>query len=328
MSVCILLIQLCIVGSFEVAPRSQCCSKRSFEALALSIKNTRATRFFLLLTNGAKSNLSSFFSKRGLRHYKTDRMDMAISDFSAVILLAPKEAQPYINRADAFLAKHEYRRALCDYNAGIRLGLNHPVIHFNRGLANQGTGELVGSIADFTRSISLDPKYSNAYTARASIYRTLGDNRKALEDYNKSISVNPDSFIAVYNRGLLYKELNQYESAIKDFSHAIDCDSDNPLGFYRLAWELSTCASSRLRDGKSALKHAERACKLTDWRDPFCFTVLAAAYAECGNFDLAVKWQAEALSNPQYAAVSGEKALIRLNLYKHRLPYREKGNGR
>ena len=50
-----------------------------------------------------------------------------------------------------------------------------------------------------------------------------------------------------------------------------------------LAWLCATCPDAELRDGKTAVEHAHTACRLTDWKDPWYFGTLAAAYAECGN---------------------------------------------
>ena len=48
------------------------------------------------------------------------------------------------------------------------------------------------------------------------------------------------------------------------------------------------CARQRFRDGKSAIEHATRACKFTQWRVHAYFSTLAAEYAEVGDFPKAV----------------------------------------
>ena len=40
---------------------------------------------------------------------------------------------------------------------------------------------------------------------------------------------------------------------------------------------------------------AKRACELTSWGDPGMIAVLAVGYAECGDFENAVKWQTDAI---------------------------------
>ncbi|MEK7842393.1 MAG: hypothetical protein AAB197_06930, partial [Deltaproteobacteria bacterium] len=72
-----------------------------------------------------------------------------------------------------------------------------------------------------------------------------------------------------------------------------------------------------------ALEYAKKACELTDWKDPYKLDTLAAAYAEAGQFDEAIKWQEKALEFPEYPKDEREKADLRLKLYKEGKPYRE-----
>jgi hypothetical protein len=55
----------------------------------------------------------------------------------------------------------------------------------------------------------------------------------------------------------------------------------------------------------------------------FCIEVLAAAYAEAGDIDAAVKWQKQALADKEFVKANGEAARKRLELYEARKPYRE-----
>jgi hypothetical protein len=50
---------------------------------------------------------------------------------------------------------------------------------------------------------------------------------------------------------------------------------------------------------------------------------LAAAYAEDGQFDEAVRYQSKALENPGLGAVVRDDFRRRLELYKQRKPYRQ-----
>jgi hypothetical protein len=67
---------------------------------------------------------------------------------------------------------------------------------------------------------------------------------------------------------------------------------------------------------------------LTHWKDASALATLAAAYAEAGGFDAAVKWETKAIEllpsgDSDYEAWK----LARLKLYQEKKPYREQGNG-
>jgi hypothetical protein len=77
-----------------------------------------------------------------------------------------------------------------------------------------------------------------------------------------------------------------------------------------------------LRDGKKAVEHATKACELTGWNEATSLDNLAAAYAECRDFTMAVMWQKKALELgfPDKEKV---KARQRLKLYEAGKPYRD-----
>jgi hypothetical protein len=88
-----------------------------------------------------------------------------------------------------------------------------------------------------------------------------------------------------------------------------------------VAWVRATCPQDDLRDGSAALRDALRACELTDHAAPGYVDTLAAAYAELGRFEDAVKWQQKAAelapegSKPEYEA--------RLAQYRENKPFRD-----
>jgi hypothetical protein len=87
---------------------------------------------------------------------------------------------------------------------------------------------------------------------------------------------------------------------------------------------LATCPETKVRDGNKAIEFATKACELDSWKDGVLLDSLAAAFAETGKFDGAIKWQKKALESPtDFRMDDLEKARSRLNLYKQGKPYRD-----
>jgi tetratricopeptide (TPR) repeat protein len=92
-----------------------------------------------------------------------------------------------------------------------------------------------------------------------------------------------------------------------------------------LAYHWATAKKAEERDGKAALRFAKKAVELTNAKDPNILDTLAAAYAESGEFDEAVRLQLEAIS--MLKLDSNERRVpefeSRLELYRRHEPCRE-----
>ncbi len=125
-----------------------------------------------------------------------------------------------------------------------------------------------------------------------------------------------------YHSGRVWSEKKEYEKAIADYSEAIRLDPKHAGAHNGLAWILATCTDARYRDGGRAVELAKKACELSEWSDANVIDTLAAAYAEVGDFDAAVKWESKAIE------LLGDRKMkedlrSRLELYRERKPYRE-----
>jgi tetratricopeptide (TPR) repeat protein len=99
-----------------------------------------------------------------------------------------------------------------------------------------------------------------------------------------------------------------------------EVESGNPDLLRALAWLLATCRDPEVRDGHVAVTMAERAVQMNkneDMRHGF-LDILAAAYAEAGDFEKAIAAEKKAL-----ALVYDLGYLARLKLYESRTPHRE-----
>jgi tetratricopeptide (TPR) repeat protein len=91
-----------------------------------------------------------------------------------------------------------------------------------------------------------------------------------------------------------------------------------------LAWLLATCSDASVRNGKQAVEIARNACDLTKWGDWRYLDTLAAAYAETGDFESAIKFQKLAINLQNLVTNEDPNGLKpRLDLYQQQKPYHE-----
>lgn len=259
---------------------------------------------------------------RGLAALQAKDYDLAISCFSESIRLHPKDAIAYNNRGFANLKKGEYDQAIADFTEAIRLRPSFPLAYYNRADAYASQGEHDRAIDDYTEAIRLKPQMADAYNNRGSVYLVQDAYDQAIDDFTEAIRLNPTHPKAFLNRGAAYAEKDQYPLAIDDYAEAIRLNPNQAGALNGLAWLLATCPEAKHRDGPKAVENATRACELTEWTSPLALSTLAAAHAEAGAFEEAVKWQTKAIeaAPPDSDPTAAQS---RLEIYQAGKPYRE-----
>jgi len=218
--------------------------------------------------------------------------------------------------------KGDYDTALARFTEAIRLDPKYVPAYVNRGDIYKNKGDYDKAIADYDESIQLDPGHVPAYINRGLAYATMHRDDKAMADYNQAIQLDPNSRLAYINRGLLHEARSDYQDAFDDFQKAIQLDSGDAYACNNLAWLLATCPNAAFRDGRKAVEFANKACALTQWKNPSWVDTLAAACAEAGDFVQAIKWETRYLETPNLPKSNAADATARLKLYQARQPYR------
>lgn len=183
------------------------------------------------------------------------------------------------------------RQAIAAFTARIRQSPKDEAAYVVRGVIRNSIGETDGAIADFSAAIQLDPKDRSAYANRAIAWRKKGEYEIALKDYNHAIWLDPTRALTYHNRAHVWLHLKNYGKAESDLKQAIRLEPTAFDGYNTLAWLQATCPEAKFRDGKRAVKNARTACRLCRNGHWYCLGTLAAAYAEAGDFQKAVRWE-------------------------------------
>ena len=207
----------------------------------------------------------------------------------------------------------EIRQEFADYYTYYRIGVGYEQRH-----------EYAKAIDEFQRALAEEPNHAESLYLVASCLARLGRPQEAMP-YARKVAVLAPNSPAVHGLlGGLLSNLGRYGEALAHLEAAYAVNPGDVTIVNNLAWLLATSPEATQRDGPRAVRLAEWACKTTSHKSPPLLDSLAAAYAQTGQFDQAIRTTEQAIEivrrNPK---ASTETLESRLKLYRAGLPYHE-----
>jgi len=218
--------------------------------------------------------------------------------------------------------KGELDKALADFDTAIKLDPKHVEAFYNRGLTRSHLKEWDKAVSDFDEAIRLDPNSSITFCDRGNVWANKGEWDKTIADLSEALRLEPKNFRALNNRAAAFTETRQWNRAIQDLDAALKIDPKDSRALAGRAWFWATHPDSTQRDGHKAVLSAKLACELSEWKISNYLVILAAAYAEAGDYAEAVRWQKKALEDESIKKKWGDGADRLLDLFKDKTPYR------
>jgi tetratricopeptide (TPR) repeat protein len=243
-------------------------------------------------TLAVTQNNSVFESNLGKFLIERGRMDEALPHLLRAVALSPSFATAHYNLGSVYLAKGRVAEALGQFEIQVNLDPRDPIAQYNFGsvLLDQGLAE--DAIPHLEKAVQIRPNLAGYHCKLGDACRQAGRAAEAINQYEKTLQILPN--------------------------HAKAASS--------LAWMLATTPDPSLRNGARAVQLALLAGQLSGGQDPKVIGVLAAAYAETGDFSKAAATVQRAL---QLAGTENKPALCdtmraQLALYRAGSPFREK----
>ena len=177
----------------------------------------------------------------------------------------------------------------------------------------------------FAEVVRIRPEYGAAEADLAVALVAQGRLDEAIDVCRVAIKFIPRDPKIHYLLGNTLSKQGNLPEAIAEYKTVLQIDSNHLFALNDLAWLLATAPDSRFRDGPEAVRLAEHSCQLSNYQKTLSVGTLAAAYAEAGRFDDAVKAAQKAVAQ---ATAGKNNALVRKNrelleLYRLKKAYHE-----
>jgi len=253
------------------------------------------------------------------------QLDKAMPLFLEAIQIQPAYPEALNNMGVALLRKGKSEEAGGYFQRALRNRPGYSEAWSNLGAAFAMEGKLSEAVEPYQNAIQLKPDYPDAEGNLAKVLAALGRLDEAVAHYRRTLELMPDSVQGHFRLGQAFLSQRNFAAARAEYEQTLNLDAGHVPAHSGLAWLLATCPVPTLRDGPRAVLLARRAQQLAVDDSPELFDVLAAAYAESGQFTEAVAAAQKALT---LAIAQANQPLAdairpRLSLYQAGSPFRD-----
>src|SRR5215208_5440319 len=183
------------------------------------------------------------------------QVDEAIQHCERAVVMRPTDPDAQVSLGDALLRKGRIDDAIDHYQKAMMARPDHFLSRYGLCQALLEKGELDSAIQVCRSALVLWPLDADCHTTLAIALEEKGEPTEAIEHYEKALEVSPSSIPTLTN----------------------------------LAWLLATSQDASVRNGPRAVELAAQADRVVGGTNTLVLRTLAAAYAETGEFENAIK---------------------------------------
>jgi tetratricopeptide (TPR) repeat protein len=238
--------------------------------------------------------------------------------------LTEQFAAAYFNLGMTLVSSGDIAEAADHLQRTIELQPNHLEALINLGAVYGRARNLEMAVKTLERAVELNPNSIPARVNLASALSASGEFAAAIPHFEAILQAEPNSANAHAHLGRALIELRRIEPAAEHLKTAVRLNPQDFAAALTLAWLQATSPIDAVRDGASALELAQRLKSSTGGANVMVLDVLAAAFAEQGDFESAqaTMHDAVALLGDRNPSVR-DTLLTRVKEYEANQPHRD-----
>jgi tetratricopeptide (TPR) repeat protein len=248
--------------------------------------------------------------------------DEAIEQFQHARDIDSGDTEPHFRLGSALLQKGRVEEAIAQFQQALQIDPDYAEAENSLGCAVLREGRSTDAAAHFQKALQINFDYPEAHYNLANILLDSGRVNDAILQYQYALQINPGYIQAHINLGDAFLQKGSVKEAIGQFQDALRLQPDELEVQNNLAWLLATSSDASVRNSDEAVRLAQGANELAAGKNPVVFRTLAAAFAEAGQFDQAIRAAQKAASLFQAAGRQDLAEQINgdLRRYQMRLP--------
>ncbi|MFZ0035446.1 MAG: tetratricopeptide repeat protein [Sedimentisphaerales bacterium] len=255
----------------------------------------------------------------GYALFEDDKVDKAMGHFKEALRINPSYIDAHNHMGLALMKQDKLKEAIEYFTKALLIKPDYATAHFNLGWALARRGDIERATIQFREALQFKPDYPEAQGA---LVKALIQQGKFAE----AVQLEPNSALIHHQLATALVAVGKFDLAIEHYNEALRLKPDDADAINDLAWFLATRKETKYHNPEKAVQLAEKACKLTGYKQSETLDTLAAAYAAAGRFNEAIETAQSAVRS---AASNGKKELAeeiqkRLELYKASQPYRQR----
>jgi protein O-mannosyl-transferase len=272
------------------------------------------------------SDYAEAYKNLGLALADLGRYDDALEQHHHALKVDPQYADAYNGIADALQKQGKLEEAAASFRKSLEIKPEQAEAHNDLGFLLSKLGDLDGAIEQYAKALELKPDFADAHKNLAVVLAGKGRIDEAVAEYRKALNTRPHFADALNNLGFILYSKGQVQEALSHWRQGLHIQPNDLNVLKKTAWVLATCHDASLRNGKEAVALAGRAVKLSESKDPSILDILAAAYAETGQFKEAIDTADKALQLPidNDETPLADQIRSRSELYRAGSPYHER----